>query len=106
VALVDITQESVRRALDQFHQLGRDAFLERYGFGKARGYFVLDRGVPCDSKAIVGAAHGFLEGMSPQRVVASNNGTFEKPIIDRPNEDCARCGSDHPPSVPYQKRRL
>jgi 5-methylcytosine-specific restriction enzyme A len=45
VALADLTQDSVRRALDQFHQLGRDAFLERYGFGKARGYFVLDRGV-------------------------------------------------------------
>jgi 5-methylcytosine-specific restriction enzyme A len=62
VALVDITQS----LFAEFHQLGRDAFLERYGFGKARGYFVLDRGVPCDSKAIVGAAHGFLEGMSPQ----------------------------------------
>jgi 5-methylcytosine-specific restriction enzyme A len=65
VTLADLTQDSIRRALDQFHELGRDAFLERYGFGRARDYFVLDRGVRCDSKAIAGAAHGFLEGMTP-----------------------------------------
>ena len=38
-----VRRPSVRRALDQFHELGRDAFLERYGFGKARDYFAYDR---------------------------------------------------------------
>jgi integrase len=36
MALSDITEDSVRRALLQFRELGRDAFLERYGFRKAR----------------------------------------------------------------------
>jgi len=65
MALADLTEDSVRRALAQFRELGRDAFLERYGFGKARGYFVVDGDLLCDSKAIAGAAHGFLRGMAP-----------------------------------------
>jgi 5-methylcytosine-specific restriction protein A len=65
VALSDLTQGAVQAALDQFRDLGREAFLERYGFGKARSYFVLQDGLPYDSKAIAGAAHGFLNGLSP-----------------------------------------
>ena len=65
MTLADLTEDFVRRALAQFRELGRDAFLERYGFGKARGYFVVDGNLPCDSKAIAGAAHGFLHGMAP-----------------------------------------
>lgn len=51
---------SIQRALDQFHQLGRTAFLERYGYGKSRDYLVRDplTSELCDSKAIVGAAFG------------------------------------------------
>ena len=56
-----ITQAAVRSALDEFVALGRTAFLNRYGFGKARDYFVRHPTVAalCDSKAIVGAAYGF-----------------------------------------------
>jgi hypothetical protein len=47
-------------ALDEFVRLGRTQFLERYGFGEARDYFVRHPSVAalCDSKAIVGAAYG------------------------------------------------
>ena len=65
MALSDITEDSVRRALLQFRELGRDAFLERYGFRKARVYFVEHEGLVCDFKAVAGAAHGFLPGMQP-----------------------------------------
>src|SRR5664279_1464071 len=65
MAFSDLTEDSVRRALSQFREIGRDAFLERYGFGKARGYFVVDGNLLCDSKAVAGAAHGFLRGMAP-----------------------------------------
>jgi hypothetical protein len=65
MALSDLTVESVLAALDQFRDLGRDVFLDRYHFGKARSYFVLHNGLLCDSKAIAGAAHGFLDGLSP-----------------------------------------
>ena len=52
---------AVQAALDEFARLGRAAFLERYGFGKSRDYLVRNprTGELCDSKAIVGAAHGF-----------------------------------------------
>src|SRR5262249_11130921 len=43
----------------EFDELGRDAFLNRYKFGKARGYFVLHNGQRYDSKAIAGAAHAY-----------------------------------------------
>lgn len=51
---------AVQAALDECVRLGRKAFLERYGFGKARDYLVRDprSGELCDSKAIVGAAYG------------------------------------------------
>lgn len=49
---------AVQAALDEFTQLGRQAFLQRYGFGPSRDYLVRDpkTGSLCDSKAIVGAA--------------------------------------------------
>lgn len=51
---------AVQTALDEFHRLGRIAFLDRYGFGKSRDYLVRNpvTGELCDSKAIVGAAFG------------------------------------------------
>jgi hypothetical protein len=56
-----ITAEAVDAALDEFRKLGRDAFLEKYGFGKALDYVVLDPVSRqwADSKAVVGAAYGF-----------------------------------------------
>ncbi|GAA5074057.1 hypothetical protein GCM10023319_08030 [Nocardia iowensis] len=52
-------------AMGEFDRLGRDAFLARFGFGRARSYFVEVDGRQYDSKAIVGAAHGFVSGMNP-----------------------------------------
>lgn len=52
---------AVQDALDEFANLGRTAFLERYGFGKSRDYLVRNprTGDLYDSKAVVGAAFGF-----------------------------------------------
>ena len=51
----------MERALGEFRSLGRTAFLRKYGFDKARKYFVRDpaTGNLADSKAIVAAAHGY-----------------------------------------------
>jgi hypothetical protein len=51
---------AVQAAMDEFSQLGRVAFLKRYGFGKSRDYLVRNprTGELCDSKAIVGVAFG------------------------------------------------
>jgi hypothetical protein len=51
---------AVQAAIDEFIQLGRTKFLERYGFGKSRDFLVRDpkTGIDCDSKAIAGVAFG------------------------------------------------
>lgn len=58
--LSELTRESVLTAMAEYDRLGRDAFLDRYGFRKARGYYVLHEGKRYDSKAIAGAAHGYI----------------------------------------------
>jgi 5-methylcytosine-specific restriction protein A len=65
MALTDITRSEVLQAVAEFDRLGRDAFLRRYGFGRARRYLLLFDGKEYDSKAVVGAAHGFLPGHEP-----------------------------------------
>jgi hypothetical protein len=50
---------AVHAALDEFDQLGRNAFLDKYGFGRAQLYFIVRNGKRYDSKAIIGAAYGF-----------------------------------------------
>ena len=52
---------AVQAALDEFGNLGRTLFLERYGFGKSRDFMVRNPATQelCDSKAIAGAAFGY-----------------------------------------------
>ncbi len=57
MGLVDVTAAGVRHAVDECDELGRDAFLSKYGFGRARDYFLVVNQERYDSKAIVGAAH-------------------------------------------------
>ena len=60
VGLNDITDpRAVEHAIAEFDTLGREAFLERYGFRHARGFLVDHDGRRYDSKALLGAAHGF-----------------------------------------------
>ncbi len=51
--------QAVRQAMAEFDRVGRTAFLQRYGFGKARDYVLQESGRSYDSKAIVGAAFGY-----------------------------------------------
>lgn len=63
MALADIrSRQSVLSAIAQFDQLGRDPFLENYGFGRSRSYFLRHNGKLYDSKAVIGAAHSFEFG--------------------------------------------
>ena len=60
MALADVTDPAaVRAALDEFDRVGREAFLARYGFGPAYRFFVRRDGQEYDSKAVLGAAHGY-----------------------------------------------
>jgi hypothetical protein len=60
--LSDLTSaDAIQRALDEFAVLGQDAFLQRYGYGKASNYLVMNPRSKewADSKAIAGVALGF-----------------------------------------------
>ncbi|MCY3568554.1 MAG: hypothetical protein OXH38_07990 [Chloroflexi bacterium] len=59
MTLGDVTADGVERAAVEFDRLGREVFLDHYGFGKARSYFLVHGGRRYDSKAVVGVAHGF-----------------------------------------------
>jgi 5-methylcytosine-specific restriction protein A len=65
VSLNDITREVVLEALDEYDELGQDAFLDKYSFHPARSYLLVHDGKRYDSKAIVGVAHGYLPGRQP-----------------------------------------
>ena len=57
MGLGDINRACVEAALDEFDKMGRDRFLEFYGYGPARRYWLEHHGRHYDSKAIVGVAH-------------------------------------------------
>lgn len=60
MALGEVTDsKAVIVAIAEFDDVGRDAFLKKYGFSKARSYFIRSDGRRYDSKAIVGAARGY-----------------------------------------------
>ena len=62
MGLRDITRAAVLTAIDEYDRLGQDEFLAKYGFDRARSYLLIHNGRAYDSKAIVGVAHGFLDG--------------------------------------------
>lgn len=65
MALKDITRQAVLAAIAEYDRVGQPAFLSRYGFDPARLYLLVHDGKFYDSKAIVGAAHGYLPGEPP-----------------------------------------
>jgi hypothetical protein len=62
MAISDITtREPILKAITEFDDLGRDAFLRKYGFREARSYYLRYDGKLYDSKAIVGVAHKHVQ---------------------------------------------
>src|SRR3546814_18635976 len=58
----DLTREAVLKAIEEFDVLGRDSFLDRYGFNGARDYFLIHQGKTYDSKAIAAVANQWAPG--------------------------------------------
>ena len=54
--------KAVLKAISEYDRLGQMAFLNKYGFRKARNFILLYDGRRYDSKAIVGAAYGHQFG--------------------------------------------
>ena len=52
-----LTREAVLRTIAEHDNLGKEAFLERYGYGEALTYFLVHDGKQYASKAIYGVAH-------------------------------------------------
>jgi len=65
MALSDLTEQAVTKAIDEYDRLGDKAFLQKYQFGRARRYVLVQNGRSYHSKAIAGAAHGYLPGRKP-----------------------------------------
>lgn len=51
------SRKAVEDAISEFDQLGRERFLQRYGFRPARDYYVFANQREYDSKAIAGVAY-------------------------------------------------
>ncbi len=64
-SLKGIEREHILRALADYDRLGQEEFLRQYGFGQARSYVLVHNGKTYDSKAIVGAARGYVPGQKP-----------------------------------------
>ena len=65
-SLQPLTRDAVTKAVQEFDALGRETFLETYGYGEADGYWLLygqGRYDRYDSKAIVGVAFKFIAGI-------------------------------------------
>ncbi|OBF56733.1 HNH endonuclease [Mycobacterium sp. 852002-53434_SCH5985345] len=65
MGLGDLTAAAVNAAIDEYDRIDGEAFRAKYGFGSAKDYFVIRNGKAYDSKAIAGAAHGYLPGGQP-----------------------------------------
>jgi 5-methylcytosine-specific restriction protein A len=64
MSLAEISRDAVLAAIAEYDELGRDRFLEVYGFGRARRYVVLHDDREYDSKALMGAAHRHATGQA------------------------------------------
>jgi putative restriction endonuclease len=61
--LSNLTDASaVGHALAEFRRLGRQAFIDDYGFKRSRDYFVIEGGIGYDSKPVLAAAYGHQHG--------------------------------------------
>ncbi|WP_083191230.1 HNH endonuclease [Salipiger sp. CCB-MM3] len=80
MALSDITAQSVLLACDEYDQLGKTRFLDKYGFQASRTYHILKDGRSYDSKAIVGAAHGHLGKDFEPLVAAAFSGGLKQTV--------------------------
>lgn len=65
MGIADVTRPAVFAVIAEHDRIGHDNFLKKYGYGHARSYLLLHEGKSYDATAILGAAHGYLEGREP-----------------------------------------
>lgn len=76
---------AVRAALAEYDAIGRDAFLEKYGFGRTRSYWLDLDGRRYDSKAVLGAAYAqqFPDRSALTAADFSGGEDRTRPILER-----------------------
>ena len=86
MSFADISsREAIRAAVAEYDQLGREQFLAKYGFHRARSYLLVIGDREYDSKAIVGAAHGYqFPHLGPLPATQFSGGAATvKPLLER-----------------------
>jgi hypothetical protein len=75
----------VLRAIAEYDELGAAAFLDKYGYGSARSYFLVHQGRRYDSKAIAGVAYGYeFPDRAPLRATEFSGGEAAvQPVLER-----------------------
>ena len=58
--LKSITRDSVLKTIQEFDRIGRKKFLEKYGYGSAKAYWLVYEYRNYDSKAIIGVARKYV----------------------------------------------
>lgn len=76
-------RERILEAIVEYDRLGQSAFLEKYGWERARSYFLLFDGNYYDSKAILGAALRIEPGPSEERDRLSGGKNGAARILER-----------------------
>lgn len=59
MALGVLSRDAIERAIAEYDDIGRDAFLSKHGFGRATAYALIVDGREYDPKAIAGVAYGY-----------------------------------------------
>lgn len=77
-------RQAVEAALDEFDQIGRDTFLQKYKFAPAHRYFIIRNGKRYDSKAIYGVAYGIQ--FPEEAAVSANDFSGGKYAVQTPLE--------------------
>ena len=72
-----LTRRAVLRAIEEFNQLGRDAFLRKYGRRGSDSYWIKHRGNHYDLKAIWGAAHVHAGMQQPHRNLGTGQNSIQ-----------------------------
>src|ERR1700679_480487 len=102
----DVTsREAVLAAIDEFDEIGREAFLAKYGFGPSREYVVVENGREYDSKAVLGAAyaHQFVGG-EPLRSQDFSGGDETRRALERLGFEGRSLGGEN--TAPPESSRL
>lgn len=96
-----VTREAVLLAFAEYDEIGSTAFLEKYGFGRARSYYVYHEGKAYPSKAIMGAAFGYLSGNPPPLRYDEFSGgqVYVKPVLERLGFQVTEPEGFEPPTV-------